>query len=565
MRKKFTLMTIICTGLLFCGCATIQDPTTKAISQEKQNPVKWMTPTPIQSLEFFSRSEDPDRELSFAENHTKYYQAGIIQTGKYANAPIYLVIAEPEYPNYFPLTLRLIQYENKLFLIKKFSDEIDPKEILNKDVVFETPQELDQLLNDGLSAPEKITVPKEIVGNSTNEYSLKLVNKTPVFFDSKNLQPVFSLSDGKQVWMEKNTNNVWNDNDNSIFKSNGFYLPLADNTIALYKLELPFIDENWVLQITWNDGSKNSDLYEVSEGSGCGIRAGTYANIIKDKLEFEAMDPQIDILTFPFSKNDLTEIGKTSTGESILTFKDMNTPFAIDFYKKSYSESFKSVNDGIVVPLDEFINGKPFLFWVDPFGRINLYINSNFYMIAACGAKPVIYLYPKTKQEITVKVNSSKKEFVSIPKADNGWNVIADTESNIWDITSGKKFHYLFWEDSIAYEKPKTGFIVKAKNVNKFLDEKLVKMGLNNKEIADFKDFWLPKMKAYPYYFISFLQTEELNKIVPLKISPKPDSLIRVFMHFDGLQQPVEVQSQTLKPERRTGFAVVEWGGRLNL
>ena len=48
---------------------------------------------------------------------------------------------------------------------------------------------------------------------------------------------------------------------------------------------------------------------------------------------------------------------------------------------------------------------------------------------------------------------------------------------------------------------------------------------------------------------------------MPLEITPKPDSVIRVMMEWKGLNKKVEVKEQTLTTPVREGFTVVEWGG----
>jgi hypothetical protein len=77
--------------------------------------------------------------------------------------------------------------------------------------------------------------------------------------------------------------------------------------------------------------------------------------------------------------------------------------------------------------------------------------------------------------------------------------------------------------------------------------------------------YWLPELQATksPYYRISFLQTAEMNKIVPMKITPNPYSLLRVFLDWAPLQtKPAEsLPPQEFTPFARNGFAVVEWGG----
>ena len=46
-----------------------------------------------------------------------------------------------------------------------------------------------------------------------------------------------------------------------------------------------------------------------------------------------------------------------------------------------------------------------------------------------------------------------------------------------------------------------------------------------------------------------------------MTITPEPDSLLRVFMVFRELEEPVSIPEQTFEPFEREGFTVVEWGG----
>lgn len=62
-------------------------------------------------------------------------------------------------------------------------------------------------------------------------------------------------------------------------------------------------------------------------------------------------------------------------------------------------------------------------------------------------------------------------------------------------------------------------------------------MGLSEKEQTDFLDFWLPFFQEAPYYTIRFLQNDMLDRIAPLSISPKPESMIRVFMDFSSTER----------------------------
>ena len=69
-------------------------------------------------------------------------------------------------------------------------------------------------------------------------------------------------------------------------------------------------------------------------------------------------------------------------------------------------------------------------------------------------------------------------------------------------------------------------------------------------------------MEENKYNYIRFRQTEEVNNFMPLEVSEKPDTLIRVIMDFKGLDEKIEVREQQLTKTERKGFVVVEWGGR---
>ena len=54
------------------------------------------------------------------------------------------------------------------------------------------------------------------------------------------------------------------------------------------------------------------------------------------------------------------------------------------------------------------------------------------------------------------------------------------------------------------------------------------------------------------------------QKPIELNITPAPDTVIRVFMVWKGLDTYVPIQAQPLTAPPRTGFTVVEWGGSLS-
>lgn len=178
--------------------------------------------------------------------------------------------------------------------------------------------------------------------------------------------------------------------------------------------------------------------------------------------------------------------------------------------------------------------------------------------------KPVIYLYPEKETEVSVNVRPTSGISISEPEIGDGWKVIASPNGELYNIDDGKTYPYLFWEGFAAnFKTPKEGFMVAMKDVSRFFDEKLRILGLNEKEITDFKEFWVPRLNENKYYFITFISQADFDKYAPLTVDPKPDSVIRVFFDYKGLDKKIKVREQKLKKAERKGFAVIEWGGRL--
>lgn len=95
------------------------------------------------------------------------------------------------------------------------------------------------------------------------------------------------------------------------------------------------------------------------------------------------------------------------------------------------------------------------------------------------------------------------------------------------------------------------------------LDEKLIKIGLTDFERADMESYWMHQMlaKDAPYYRITLFQTDDLNTFIPMNVLPRPDTVIRVFLDWEPLNESVAIKPQEIRHIDRTGFTYVEWGG----
>jgi len=86
-------------------------------------------------------------------------------------------------------------------------------------------------------------------------------------------------------------------------------------------------------------------------------------------------------------------------------------------------------------------------------------------------------------------------------------------------------------------------------------------LGLNRKELKDFKDYWLKELKYAKFYEIRLLDRDFLDSNMQLLISPKPDTMIRVILHFKPVDKYEKIKNPKLIHIQRKGFTVVEWGG----
>lgn len=187
------------------------------------------------------------------------------------------------------------------------------------------------------------------------------------------------------------------------------------------------------------------------------------------------------------------------------------------------------------------------------------------FLLAGCGGgaseKPVIYLYPESTQRIEVKLDYNGELECTYPEYKDGWSVIAHSDGTLEDELTGKEYSYLFWEGyaEIEYDLTK-GYVVSGKDTAEFLEKKLAEIGLNRKEANEFIVYWLPRMQENTYNLITF-QNEIYTDAARLEITPKPDSILRVFMVYKPLEKAIEIEEPTIEPFERKGFTVVEWGG----
>lgn len=510
-----------------------EEPTEEVIGSVD---MEWQTPVRIANLGLYSpmvyegQPENPSMQPT-------YRRVAKFIGGKYADADLVVLTYPPEGPTQYDIFHRFaVKANGEITRLAVESDERWEGDGLDEsrfstDSDFQIPD---------LHFPFELANPN----NTAQSLLLEEFASRTWFADKREIKELFTDSTWGKVYGDINTQSIppkLND-PSTQFSKGGFYMKAPDGTIREYRLNIPFVPENHVAQITWSDKKRNAEEYVPNDLGGCGE-----ANYVS---------------TMPTSLNsELTQTGTTSYGgqtDPILELKDKNHVLLRTAY-----DTYKGFGGGMggVQSYEDYSKSHPLFFWKDSFGRIIKFQNNKFQPGVECG-KPVIYLYPERETKVSVKVEPQGGMSYSDPEYGNGWNVVAKPNGELTEIKSGKSFPYLFWEGRGGlYEAPEKGWVVPQSQVEITIDEKLGAYGLNTQEIADFKEFWLPRMQDAPYYFISFLGTSEMNRLAPLTITPKPDTVIRVLMDFKPLQSAITVEGYPIRTLPRKGFTVIEWGG----
>lgn len=536
----------------------------------KKGWIKWQEPQDIGDLGLTNKKlysgckvekcyEDDQAKQDISSNGIKYLKVGDILTGKYAGAEIVIISSHvSEGPSITPVFYRILKTGNRFIFLAKHINSFDNyTNNFIKDYFFAGAAKKsidDKIVIEELNYPDEFQF-SERQGFTKEPYS-------DYFFHEVGIKPVFAHSSFGQAWITDDNVNAGYKEDFELnsyvdvyseikkyddFENEGIYFKAPDGTAVVYKLKLDIFEKQEkysLLQAAWSDGQKNTEEYEMSP-SGCG--SGDY-------VYNETLDVDIN--------NQLVVIGKTDKGDNLYGYKDTTH----EGFRKLYDETYWVEEGEKKKNKVDFLRINPKVFWVDPFGRTLAFYRADIISPAECG-KPVIYLYPEKPMAVNVQVKPGNGLSISIPEYENGWNVFVDTKSNITDVKDGKTYPYLFWEGQgrVPYTTPSAGFMVVKNGLNMFFDEKLAQLGMIGKEIDDFKEFWLPEMTKNnkPYYFVTFLSKRFMDLNAPLLINPAPDTVIRVMMDYEELDQYKDVAELKLSAPERKGFTAVEWGGML--
>ncbi len=455
------------------------------------------------------------------------YNVGKVLNGKYKNKDLFIIKFGFHEMGAKSYQVRAIMNDGGFVVLDNYSS----KDLGFYHKVFPLHDEL-EILN--IDTPENIFI---------KEYDVE------IFKVNKNFDSFFLLNDDLEFLFDFDGRRYFKEPYEGCIVTSA-----NDGTVRYYAYNVDFIknkENNYdslatpiMLDIVWNNGIKNQADYELTRKTGCGSRRSTClarASYIKDNSQ-------------------LKEAGVTLSGDKIFEIKQGSTStenILQSIYDRTYFEGDK-------MSYTDFLEDHPIIYWQDPFGDFMEFRNAKYQPMVECG-KPVIYLYPEEEMDVQVHVEPNKGFTITEPAYDNGWKVKAKPDGEIYNYADKTVYPYLFWEGyATDYSRPEKGFVIAREDIQDFLVVTLSKLGLNKKEYNEFIDFWLPRMQDKSYYLITFMEQIDFDKMAPLAISPKPDTVIRVFMDYEGLDQKIKIDEPKIVTPQRVGFTVVEWGGALH-
>ncbi len=330
--------------------------------------------------------------------------------------------------------------------------------------------------------------------------------------------------------------------DEPNFTVNDFYASYNSIFGASYSQNGEIAKNDGKLAYNWKIGDKDAVQY-FSAGAGCGSAAGfVVAKNIND--------------------SDLVLAGTTPGGQKLYQLPT-SAALAQELFTTDYNGG-PDVQDAALknLTIQQFTDKHAYFLVRNGMDQLMVYQRSDLFIRGGCG-KPVVYLYPTKNTNVDVSVGADVR--ISEPTyPSGGWqDVLAAPSGKL--TYKGKAYDSLYWEGYGygLYPAITSGSVVAKKDAVSTIRSQLKQQGLNNTEIDDFMEFWQPRLPNTPYVRLSWLSTAQLNTLAPLNVTPKPQTVIRVFLDFEGLDQPITLPQQTLATPKRQGFTVVEWGGLL--
>ncbi|PKM76423.1 MAG: hypothetical protein CVU90_12155 [Firmicutes bacterium HGW-Firmicutes-15] len=173
--------------------------------------------------------------------------------------------------------------------------------------------------------------------------------------------------------------------------------------------------------------------------------------------------------------------------------------------------------------------------------------------------KPNIYIYCDQDIEVNVQLKPYRYITASIPEYDptEGWT------AKVYQGSINGGDDYLFYEAKVPdnHFQRREGFRIKGKSLRTDLWCLMEMYDFNVKETADFVEYWFDKLPQTDNYVFYPQDTETIEKIMPLTVTPAPDTIERLWFLIENDRGQYIQTVFPIDKVTRNGLAVVEWGG----
>ena len=175
--------------------------------------------------------------------------------------------------------------------------------------------------------------------------------------------------------------------------------------------------------------------------------------------------------------------------------------------------------------------------------------------------KPNIYIYSDEPVWLTVAFDRPELLTVSIPEYKEGWTVRTEKDGKLTGYS--EEYDFLFYESrsQVGWFQTEEGFLLTADNRAEQMEAILDLYGFNEKEKADFIEFWDEKLDADTTYAAYPQDTACLDEVMPVRFSEEPDHVFRLWFGFEECE--IAPSLPEIEEIERDGLTVVEWGGYL--
>lgn len=177
------------------------------------------------------------------------------------------------------------------------------------------------------------------------------------------------------------------------------------------------------------------------------------------------------------------------------------------------------------------------------------------------GLSPAIFLYPPEEIKITV-ITGAKLTYSDPEIKNNSIQTIVEPNGTIH--SHGITRPYLYYEydpSATRFTLPQNGFVIARSGISSQLTKIASQLGLNENETNRLIQDAVNAVKTNAgYYFVGVANTQEVEKNLPLKLSPQPDSLYRIHIVLHPVSFDYKAQQPEILPLHRNGFTVVELG-----